>query len=83
MQMSDQLHALAALAQRKKIFSAYCVGGWMGPRVRLDAVTRRRSIACIRNQTLCTSHHLTQTGYGSQPFYFTKITVGYFAGGCN
>jgi hypothetical protein len=54
MEVNDQLQALAALPPEESGTCMYWIGGWMGPRANLDAVTRRIICASARNQILIT-----------------------------
>jgi hypothetical protein len=42
MEVSDQLHAPAALPRRERAPSTHWIGGWVGPRAVLDAVVKRK-----------------------------------------
>jgi hypothetical protein len=46
------LHAQAALSLGKRTFGTHCNGGWIGPKVYLDAVEKRNSLASAKNRTL-------------------------------
>jgi hypothetical protein len=42
MEMSDQLHGPTALPPEKKDTGIHWIGGWVGPRVGLDAMAKRK-----------------------------------------
>jgi hypothetical protein len=42
MEVSGKLHALAALPPRERALGTHWIGGWVGPRVGLDAVEKRQ-----------------------------------------
>jgi hypothetical protein len=44
MEVSGQLHAPIALLPRDRAPSIHCIGGWVGPKVSLDA--KKRNISC-------------------------------------
>jgi len=46
MEMSDSLHASAALPPVKRDSGTHWIGGWVGPRTDLDGVAKRRGIPC-------------------------------------
>jgi hypothetical protein len=50
MEMSGQLHSLAALLPEKEP-GTHMLGGWVGPRAGLDVVGKRKSLACAGNRT--------------------------------
>jgi hypothetical protein len=54
MEVSGQLHALAALPLGKEQLVSHWIGGWMGPRASLDMVAKRKI------PSLCweSNHHL-------------------------
>jgi len=54
MEVSGQLHALAALPLGKEQLVSHWIGGWMGPRASLDMVAKRKNPfpAPAGNQTL-------------------------------
>jgi len=41
MEVSGQLHTLAALPQGKELLGTHWIGGWVGPRSGLDTVVKR------------------------------------------
>jgi hypothetical protein len=42
MEVSDQLHAPAALPPRERAADTHWIGGWVGPRAVLDPVVKRK-----------------------------------------
>jgi hypothetical protein len=46
MEVSGQLHASAALPTGKSPPSTHWIGGWVDPRVGLDAVEKRKILHC-------------------------------------
>jgi hypothetical protein len=42
MEVSGQLHALAALPLRERAPGTHWIGGWVDPRAVLDAVVKRK-----------------------------------------
>jgi hypothetical protein len=50
MEVSGQLYALAALPPRKRAPGTYWIGGWVGPRAGLDAVSKRK-IPSLRRES--------------------------------
>jgi len=42
MGISDQLHAFGHFTPRERILSTHGIGSWVGPRVSLDVLERRR-----------------------------------------
>jgi len=47
MEVCGQLHAPA----EETAFGTYLIGGWVGPRVGLDEVAKRKTPAPVRNRT--------------------------------
>jgi hypothetical protein len=47
MELSGQLHALAALHPGKEPSGTHCIGGWVGPRASLDAVEKNLELPGI------------------------------------
>jgi hypothetical protein len=45
MEVSDQLHTPSILPPMEKGPSTHRIGGWVGPRVGLDAVEERKNLA--------------------------------------
>jgi hypothetical protein len=46
MEVSGQLHAPVALLSGERAPGTHWIGGWMGPRVGLDAVEKRKIMQC-------------------------------------
>jgi hypothetical protein len=49
MEVSVQLHFLAALPTGKKVPGTHRIGGWVGPRAGLDAVVERKILSPCRD----------------------------------
>jgi hypothetical protein len=45
MEVSDQLHAPAALSPRKEPHGTHWIGGWLGTRAVMDAVVKRKILS--------------------------------------
>jgi hypothetical protein len=45
MEVSGQFHALAALPLGDITLGVHYIGGWVGPRVGLDVVEKRKNVA--------------------------------------
>jgi hypothetical protein len=52
MKMSGQLHALAALPHRERVFGTHWIGGWVDSSAGLDMVAKRKTPAPAEDQTL-------------------------------
>jgi hypothetical protein len=45
-ELHGQLHAPAALPPEERVPGTYCLGGWVDPRVGLNAVEKRKIFHC-------------------------------------
>jgi hypothetical protein len=49
MEVSGQLHVMAALPPGKERLVSITIGGWVGPRAGMDAVVKRKISSLYRN----------------------------------
>jgi hypothetical protein len=61
MEVSDQLHPLAAFIPRERAPSTHWIGGWVGPRVGLDAVEKRKILHCWESTPGHPAHSYTDS----------------------
>jgi hypothetical protein len=47
MEVSGQLHTLAALTPRERVPDTHWIEGWMSPRISLDAIDKRKILPLI------------------------------------
>jgi hypothetical protein len=50
--MSDQLYAPCPFNPWERASTTHCIGGWDGPRARVDTVENKKCVASAVNRTL-------------------------------